>query len=556
VQLHPTRTAVDLAIVAIFVMAVGVLSQTAPIVAWGGALVLGLTIARAVTLLSVARVRSAGFEMLWREQRKLARAGLGEEVTLQAEVRNRDDRATRYVQLRSLQSQYLHVDLEPTAGEVPAGGRLAVKVTVKGTRVGRHGVFGLSLEVRGGPGLYEVPLTFSNPFGLEVLPTTYATRTRPALGGRSRARGDHGQPGNRPQGNYDLREIRDYQAGDPFKRIAWKAAARRGRLMVREFDLEERDIVWFLLDASVELWAGPAGRAPLDVTVERVASLAEHHIERGHRVGLAVVAGRRLSWLPPGTGSAHVAQMLANLAFSSSCHDVDRSAWDESDVALRVLEHLRPLEPGLVLNVRSHHLDRIANAAAEAIRRAPFEVPTPLGAHGREGVLRRYLAAFGIPSPPRLEPDRPRTDTAMVAALREMLSHRPKPSLIVVCSPAPDPHQQQSLLQGISKLPRRHVKMRWLPTPLYPSSEDTGSPNNVSDGLEIAPSVDFALALHAHVTETAGVRALGQLGVRLQTPPRPFGRRHPASSEHEAAIPQPNELGHQDPPGSEKGSAA
>ena len=35
------------------------------------------------------------------------------------------------------------------------------------------------------------------------------------------------------------------------KRIAWKASARRGQLLVRDFEREERDIVWVILEATV-----------------------------------------------------------------------------------------------------------------------------------------------------------------------------------------------------------------------------------------------------------------------------------------------------------------
>ena len=51
-------------------------------------------------------------------------------------------------------------------------GKLRVKVRVRAPRVGQHGVYGLALEVRGAPGMFEVPLTFANPSGLEVVPQT------------------------------------------------------------------------------------------------------------------------------------------------------------------------------------------------------------------------------------------------------------------------------------------------------------------------------------------------------------------------------------------------
>jgi len=42
--------------------------------------------------------------------------------------------------------------------------------------------------------LFEVPLTFANPFGIEVLPTPYSVLVRSARGGRSRQQADEGRP--------------------------------------------------------------------------------------------------------------------------------------------------------------------------------------------------------------------------------------------------------------------------------------------------------------------------------------------------------------------------
>jgi len=524
VQLHPTRTAVDLTFAAIFVVVVGLIAERAAIVAWGGALLLGLVTARSVTLLGVARIRSAGFEMLWQEQRRRVRVAVGETVRLEAEVRNRDDRAARYVELRSVHSPHLSVTLEPNRGEVPAGGRLSVAVEIRASRTGRHGLYGLSLEVQGGPGLYEVPLTFANPFGVEAMPRVYSMRTRPAIGGRSRSHADAGRPGKRPNGNYELREIRAYQPGDAFKRVAWKASARRGRLMVREFDIEEREVVWLVLDASVELWAGPSGGSPLDWAIDATASLAEHHLQLGNRVGVAVVGGRQLAWLPPAAGAAHAARVMEVLAFSSHTHDFDRSGLDSGDIAHRVAEHLRPLSAAPLSDAALRDHQRLAKHAHAVLGKAPFDViSAPVCSNPADGALRAYLMAFGIDSPPKVEPERSRTDLALMATLTEISKQKPHPSLVVVCSPLPEPNEQATLIEGLSKWPRRRGQLRWLPVPLEHGLED------MDEG--VAQTVAFAVRLRTEARAAAGSEALRRIGVRVERPER----RRPALPKDETA---------------------
>lgn len=52
--------------------------------------------------------------------------------------------------------------------------------------------------------------------------------------------------------------VRDYQPGDSFSRIHWPSTARRGRLIVKEFELDPLADIWIALDMS--LWSHVAPR--------------------------------------------------------------------------------------------------------------------------------------------------------------------------------------------------------------------------------------------------------------------------------------------------------
>src|SRR5437667_2069591 len=120
-QLYPTSNAVHVAAAGLAVVGLGLVLQQPAVLAWGGAMLVGLAIARAVTLLGVSRVRAAGFEMLWREEGRSRRVPRGHAIEIAAEVRNRDTRAARYIALRALASPALDVEITPSGGEVPAG---------------------------------------------------------------------------------------------------------------------------------------------------------------------------------------------------------------------------------------------------------------------------------------------------------------------------------------------------------------------------------------------------------------------------------------------------
>jgi uncharacterized protein (DUF58 family) len=506
VQVYPTRSAVHLALGAGLIVLVGVVVREAALLAWGGGLMLAVALARAAALVSVARIRGAGFEMLWSSDRRVVSVPRGTEVIIKAEVRNRDTRAARYVHLRPVASSSLDVQVEPTTGEVPAGGRLDVDVKVRTPRVGRHAVHGLSLEVQGSPGLFEVPLTFANPYGIEVLPRAFAPMLTSARGGRSRRGADLGVPGPRAGDGTELRELREHQPGDPFKRIAWRPSAKRGQLLVREFEREERDVVWVVLDASVELWAGPPGSAPLDFGIDELASVARQHLVRGDRVGLAVVGARVRALLEPDRGARHAQHLALGLVLGAATYDSDRSDLEERDVAVRVLEHLRPLDAKLG-DVKRHDLDRLAFRAEVAISRAPFVAPLPDAPSQRERVLRHYLASFGIDSPGRSDPERSRTDEALARMLDRIAQRKPHPSLVHIWSPAPDA-QRPDLMRAVVRLRREGAHVRWITAHQEESVQ-------VGDSVA-AHVVADAVVLRSRAARERGERLLRRMGIRVE----------------------------------------
>jgi uncharacterized protein (DUF58 family) len=537
-QLYPTRPAAHLAITSVVVAAVGVLAGQPVIVGWGGALLLAVAIARAVTLVSVARIRAAGFEMLWSHTRRMIRTIRGSEIEIEAEVRNRDTLAARYVKLRALASPNLDVRLDPPAGEVAACGKLRVKVKVKTPRVGQHGVYGLALEVRGAPGMFEVPLTFANPYGIEVAPRPMSAYLQVGRGGPSLLMAPSGRAGRQRGDGTSLRELREHQPGDPFRRIAWRASARRGRLMVREFEREERDVVWIVLDVSADLWSGPVGRAPLDLLIDECAALVARHLTRGDRVGLAVFAATPRVVIAPDSGSAQGQKILHALLTAGSTLDASRSDLDELDVAVRVIEHLRPLDERGLADVRRGDLDRLAQRADSMRHRAPFRVKAPEGRSERDATLRRYLACFGIDSPPKSASDRAAVSDTLIRTLAGISKGRPRPSLVHILAGPPEQAFLPGLAQAIGKIRRIGTVVSWA-MPLFdpgltppwvakkpPDDEDNPLGNDATELDPLAPQAADAVRFRATVAQRRSEQALMKMGIRVEHVRSGFRTQH------------------------------
>lgn len=530
-QLYPTRAAAHIAIAGVAVSAVGLIAREPAIVGWGGALLVAIALARAVTLVSVARIRAAGFEMLWTGPRRVVRAPRGGTIEIEAEVRNRDTLAARFVKLRAVASSQLDVTIEPEVGEVTASGRLKVRVKIRTPRVGHHGLHGLALEVHGAPGIFEVPLTFANPYGIEVLPRPFAAYLTQARGGRSRLVAASGRPGPIRGDGTDLRELREHQPGDPFRRIAWKASARRGILLVRDFEREERDVVWLVLDASVELWSGPLGRAPLDLAIDEAASLATRHLGRGDRVGLFIFAAGHRICIPPDQGPVHAQKLSHALVTGTGTHDAARSDLDENDVAIRVMEHLRPLDSRGLSDVRRGDLDRLATRADAMRGRAPFAAASPTGRSPRDRMLRRYLAAFGIESPPKTESNRKDATAALLDALATVAKVKPRASVVHVIGSPPDETLAGAFNDALRRILRRGASVTWSMPQLLPGldppyEDPTKKPEEPDEPplfpplkpyewKEMAAIASSAVRVRALIADKRREKMLRKAGVRI-----------------------------------------
>jgi uncharacterized protein (DUF58 family) len=511
-DLYPTRSTFHVAVAGAGLVALGAAARLPPVAGFGGAMLLAVALGRAVALLAVTRLRVAGFEMVWNDPVRVRRVASGGVLVLSAELRNRGEQVVRAANLRPLASTMLVASIEPQVIDLPPGSRAKLEVTVHAPRVGRWGIHGVALEVRsamlGGDGLYEVPLHFANPLGIEVVPPSLLALIESPRGGRARHSSEAGRPSNVAGASDELRELRDHAPGDPFRRIAWKASARRGKLLVREMEREDRAVVWLVMDASIELWAGVPGAAPLDRVVEEVAAVAARHLRRGDRVGLVVVASRLRAWIAPDEGAAHAATLASALASAAGTVDSDRSELDEAGVARRIFEHARPLDPRGLRDLRRADFDALARRADALRSRAPFAPRVPFAPTAREQSLRQYLAAFGIESPPRVEGEIEKARATLVLTLARIAKETPRPTIVQVWGPAPV--DEGGVTKALAALRYRRVELRWnLP------HFDAGIGAETEGRGPLAGVVDDAVRVRAHVTHARALAQLRRLGIRL-----------------------------------------
>lgn len=159
----------------------------------------------------------------------------------------------------------------------------------------------LHVRARGPLGLasrqWKVPLGRTVSVYPDLRGLAAATGAERAEEGRARTRGLHD--------GREFAALRPYRPGDDVRGIDWKATARRGAPVVREWQPERNQAVWLLLDCGRQLSARLAdGRTKLDHAVDAALALARAAALRGDRTGAVLFGSELLRVVLPGAGRA------------------------------------------------------------------------------------------------------------------------------------------------------------------------------------------------------------------------------------------------------------
>jgi uncharacterized protein (DUF58 family) len=219
-------------------------------------------------------------------------------------------------------------------------------------RLVRRGVFPLGPTVIATGdlfGLFPVQQSISEKDSLLVYPMMVEVRgfpNPPGLlpGGEALRRRTH-------QVTPNAAGVREYTTGDPLNRIHWLSTARRGRLIVKEFELDPLADVWIFLDAAsnvqaalphpeLDLYAkdfwGHSGKIPLPPSTEEygtsiAASLVRDYLRRGRAVGM-VCDGQHLTLISPDRGGRQLGKILEALALTRAEGNLPLRALIETQV--------------------------------------------------------------------------------------------------------------------------------------------------------------------------------------------------------------------------------
>lgn len=197
---------------------------------------------------------------------------------------------------------------------LPPGGAFREEVLYAPLRRGKGSGGRLHLRALGPMGLAWRQGKRELPWQVVVYPNL-RTAALKALPSQVQRRREAGFRNIRRLGEGRLFEsLREYVPGEETRSIDWKATARRGKLMSRQYEDERRQQVMIMIDAGRMLTAEFEGRARLESAIDAALELAHSAVAHDDNVGILVFADEVLSYVPPSRGRRALRGVLDALA--------------------------------------------------------------------------------------------------------------------------------------------------------------------------------------------------------------------------------------------------
>jgi len=104
----------------------------------------------------------------------------------------------------------------------------------------------------------------------------------------------------------EFESLREYSEGDDYRKIDWKASARRSKLVVRQYEQERNQVVIVVVDIGRHMLAEVNGVRKLDHVLDSLLMLVNAAAVAGDQIGLLVYADTVRRYIPPAKGRSQV----------------------------------------------------------------------------------------------------------------------------------------------------------------------------------------------------------------------------------------------------------
>jgi uncharacterized protein (DUF58 family) len=185
--------------------------------------------------------------------------------------------------------------------------------SLKSYRRGSFSFGTLFYRITGPLGLIQHQGKVEVPQAVQVLPDMTGEGSRDlqiALAGAFQA--GRRRSARRGEGS-EFESLREHQRDDDFRHIDWKASAKRGKLISRQYETERDQRLMILLDTGRLMSPRIGSYRKLDYAINACVHLAQVALHKGDLVGYAIFNDELLAFAEPQKGQAQMSHFVRNL---------------------------------------------------------------------------------------------------------------------------------------------------------------------------------------------------------------------------------------------------
>lgn len=119
---------------------------------------------------------------------------------------------------------------------------------------------------------------------------------------------------NKYEDQLQLESMRDFRAGDPLKKVNWRASARAGTLQTMEYSNTLSASLTVLMDVNPDNYPLKNRYFNIERTIEAAASLLKSYSDRSESISIYLNSTKDAVYIPPGIGYEHTISALQKLS--------------------------------------------------------------------------------------------------------------------------------------------------------------------------------------------------------------------------------------------------
>jgi len=246
------------------------------------------------------------------EREPLDHLALRSPATLRYSVANRGRTAVRY-SLIDTPVDVLALPASPATGVVGAGRRTIARIDATPIERGNAALGLLYVSAESPIGLLRRRWVVHSGAIARVFPDLSAVERYGALARRGRLIEAGFRKMRLRGGGGEFDSLREYMPDDEFRAIDWKATARRGKLMVAQYDVERSQNVMLVLDAGRLMTPRIGLQRKFDYAVTGALSVASIASLADDKVGLLTFAGDVIEHIAPRSGARHASGLTERI---------------------------------------------------------------------------------------------------------------------------------------------------------------------------------------------------------------------------------------------------